>query len=183
MTCNLVTSNTCLDHLHSRVSKNSDRLSARWKTFHWHLSDINVKPGEEIAKQQYLLVSDFRAEIWGKLKCSLLKADKNVCGFIKKQRWRKETCWWNATVNNAVKQTWRCWNRWNKGGSKEEYQKAKQLGAKLSRTVQPADPTKWDVETWMSNVRNMSTMMLESCAWMTGLSRQTRKSTMSPSQM
>ncbi len=66
-------------------------------------------------------------EIWGKLKSSLLKVAEGVCGFTKKHRWRKETWWWNSTVDCAVKEKRRCWKAWKKGGSKEDYQKAKRL--------------------------------------------------------
>ena len=49
------------------------------------------------------------------------------------------------------------------------------LNKKSSRTLQPAgltfptSPTKWVLKTWMSKVRNLSTLTLESCARKIGL--------------
>ena len=36
----------------------------------------------------------------------------------------KETWWWHASVDSAVKEKRRCWKTWKKVGTKEEYQKA-----------------------------------------------------------
>ena len=58
---------------------------------------------------------------------SVEKAAENVCRSSKKQQWRKETWWWNAAVDSAVKEMQRCWKTWKKGGSKEEYQNDKRL--------------------------------------------------------
>ena len=65
-------------------------------------------------------------------KSSLLKAVENVCESTKKHLWRKETWWWNAAVDSAVKENRECWKTWKKGGSKEEYQKPSTLSNMLS---------------------------------------------------
>ena len=70
-------------------------------------------------------------EIWEKLKSSLLKAADNVCGSTKKHQWRKETWWWNAPVDSAVKEKRGCWKTWKKGDSKKEYQKTKCLAKQV----------------------------------------------------
>ena len=60
------------------------------------------------------------------------------------------------------------------------------LNKKSSRTLHPvtltvsASPTKRDAKPWMSKVRNLSEMMLESCAWMTGPSKLPGKNTIAP---
>ena len=51
---------------------------------------------------------------------------KTCAGVIKKPMWRKETWWWHAAVDSTVEEKWTCWKTWQKGGSKEEHQKAKQ---------------------------------------------------------
>ena len=43
--------------------------------------------------------------------------------------------------------------------------------------------SKWDMNTCMFKARNLSTMILETCAWMRGLNKQSEKSTMSTSKM
>ena len=63
------------------------------------------------------------------------------------------------------------------------------LNKKSSRTLHSAAltpsalPTKWDVKPWVSKGRNLSVMMLGSCAWTTGPSKLPGKNTMSASQM
>ena len=54
------------------------------------------------------------------------------------------------------------------------------LNKKSKRTFHPAiltfsaSPTKWAAKTWMSKARNLSRIMLESCAWVTGLNKLPR---------
>ena len=89
---------------------------------------------------------------------------------------------------------------WKKCGNKEEYHKDKRenmlfiwqklrQNKKSLRTPHPASltystsQTKWDMETWMSKARHLSAMMLESCAWMTGLGKRPANSNMSSSQI
>ena len=56
------------------------------------------------------------------------------------------------------------------------------LNKKSSRSLHPAtfsaSSTKWGAKTWMSTVGNLSTIMLESCAWMTGPSKLPGKNIM-----
>ena len=63
--------------------------------------------------------------IWEHLKSSLLNTTEEVCGWTKKRPMRRQTWWWSDAVNSAVKTKRKLWKAWKKGGSKEEYMKAK----------------------------------------------------------
>ena len=51
----------------------------------------------------------------------MLKATKVSCGLSKNGEWRKQTWWWDSSVNDAVKEKKRPWKIWKNGGSKEDY--------------------------------------------------------------
>ena len=69
-------------------------------------------------------------ELWSSLKDALLKACENVCGWSKKSPGRKETWWWNDSVNDAIKTKRLLWKKWKHGGSKQEYLVAKRNAKK-----------------------------------------------------
>lgn len=63
---------------------------------------------------------------WNDLKEALLGSCALACGKTKGgPPQRRETWWWDDTVENAIKTKRRLWKTWKKGGSKEEYLRAK----------------------------------------------------------
>ena len=134
-------------------------------------------------------------------KNSQIKTAKHVCGPTKKHRWRKETWWWTADVDSAIKEKCRCYKSWKKGGSKEEYQKAKRLTKhavylaksqakqEVLKDHSPGRTELFHLAKQMRrenldvlDVRNLSPMMRVSCAWMTGPWKLPGKNTMSASR-
>ena len=95
----------------------------------WKLKDNEVKQAFEkhVAENAVLLSNSQNVEdIWNILKSNLLESAKNVCGMTKKGNWRKETWWWDDSVENAIKEKRFKWKSWKKGEIiKEEYLKAK----------------------------------------------------------
>ncbi len=67
--------------------------------------------------------------LWAKLKDGLRKTTEEVCGTTKPQgRWRKETWWWNNSVDTAVKEKRRLYKVWKASKSakaKADYNTAK----------------------------------------------------------
>ena len=49
------------------------------------------------------------------------------CGLSKNGKWRKQTWWWDISVNDAVKEKRRLWKIRENGGSKEDYVLAKKV--------------------------------------------------------
>ena len=185
VSCNLVIGNTCFKkQSNNLITYTSDEWRTQidyvlfCKTFRKHVSDVKVIPGKEIAKQHNLLVCDYCADI------PLPAKKKNMCRSTKKHQWQKETWWWNAAVDSAVKENQGCWKtwkkRWQKGGVSEGQAPRQtcclfgnsQAKQEVLKDPYPAGqtffalPTKWDAETWMSKMGNQSAMVLESCAWM-----------------
>ena len=64
---------------------------------------------------------------WEKQKSSLWRQLKMYAGLPRSTGGKKETWWWNTAVDRAVNEKRRWWKTWKKGGSKEEYQKAKRI--------------------------------------------------------
>ena len=64
---------------------------------------------------------------WNYLKTNLIKATKLSCGLSKNNNWRKQTWWWDNSVNDAVKEKRRLWKIWKSGGSRENYVLAKKV--------------------------------------------------------
>ena len=95
----------------------------------WKLKDNEVKQALEkhVAENAVSLSNSQNVEdIWNILKSNLLESAKNVCGIMKKGNWRKETWWWDDSVENAIKEKRFKWKSWKKGEIiKEEYLKAK----------------------------------------------------------
>ena len=95
----------------------------------WKLKDNEVKQTFEkhVAENAVSLSNSQNVEdIWNSLKSNLLESAKNVCGMTKKGNWRKETWWWEDSVENAIKEKRFKWKSWKKGKIiKEEYLKAK----------------------------------------------------------
>ena len=95
----------------------------------WKLKDNEVKQAFEkhVAENAVSLSNSQNVEdIWNILKSNLLESAKNVCGMTKKGNWRKETWWWDDSVENAIKEKRFKWKSWKKGEIiKEEYLKAK----------------------------------------------------------
>ena len=63
--------------------------------------------------------------IWNHLKTNLLTATDEVCGWTKKKNMRKESWWWDESVNVAVTRKRRLFKAWRNGGNKEDYLAAK----------------------------------------------------------
>ncbi|KAI8516232.1 Kinesin-like protein kif22 [Branchiostoma belcheri] len=62
----------------------------------------------------------------GGSRAGLLSACEKTCGYTKGgPRKHNETCWWDETVEEAVKEKRRLFKVWQKGGSKEPYLAAK----------------------------------------------------------
>lgn len=66
-------------------------------------------------------------EIWSTLKVSLLQVTEQVCGLSSKHQWRKQTWWWNDSVETAVQEKRRCFKAWKSGGSRAAYNAAKRV--------------------------------------------------------
>ena len=67
---------------------------------------------------------------WLQFKEGLLSSAGSVCGQTKKRFWRKETWWWDEEVNIAIQAKRKCFKAWKKGGSKDEYNRAKCVAKK-----------------------------------------------------
>lgn len=95
----------------------------------WKLRDPEIKKSfSEAVKAQLSNSSNNITNVderWQLLNDSLLKAAHEVCGITKKRTRRRETWWWNKTVNYAVSEKRCLWKAWNKGGSKEDNLSAK----------------------------------------------------------
>ena len=118
----------------------------------WHLWESEAQSGYQKAFITEMTSSNAigsgTEETWQKLKSSLLKAAENVCGSTKKHWWQKNTWWWNAAVDSAVKEKWRCWKIWRKVASKRNIRRPSASPNmliwqnprlnKFSRTLQPA---------------------------------------------
>ena len=50
-------------------------------------------------------------DVWSKLKTLLLETASEVCGLSKKHQWKRETCWWDDKVEEAVKKIRECFKR------------------------------------------------------------------------
>ena len=48
----------------------------------------------------------------------------------KRAIWRKQTWWWDDSVSSAIEEKRRTWKAWKKGGSKDEYHRAKRAAKK-----------------------------------------------------
>ena len=48
-------------------------------------------------------------------------------GWSEKGKWRKQTWWWDNSINDVIMEKRRLWKVWKNGGSKEEYAKAKKV--------------------------------------------------------
>ena len=77
------------------------------------------------AKLQNVAIANDINESWKILKSSILESFDTTCGWSKPQQRRKETWWWNETVDFAVKEKRRLWKCWKQGGQKEPYLAAK----------------------------------------------------------
>ena len=106
------------------------------KKFVPHLRTWHLKDPEAQSEYQKAFITETTTgnssgngteDIWENLKSSLPKAHEIVWWSTKKHQWQKETCWWSAAVDSAVKETRRSWKTWKNGGNKEEYQKAQHL--------------------------------------------------------
>ena len=64
---------------------------------------------------------------WKHLKINLLKATEVSCGLSENGKWRKQTWWWDISVNDTVKEKGKLWKIWKNGGSKEDYVLAKKV--------------------------------------------------------
>ena len=64
---------------------------------------------------------------WNYLKTNLIKATELSCGLSKNNNWRKQTWWWDNSINDAVKEKRRLWKIWKSGGSRENYVLAKKV--------------------------------------------------------
>ena len=63
---------------------------------------------------------------WKSIKNGLLEVADEICRCTQGGcQYHKETWWWNATVDNAVKVKQKARKQWESGGSKEEYLKDK----------------------------------------------------------
>ena len=56
-----------------------------------------------------------------------LSATEKVCGWSKKGKCRKETWWWDYSINDVIMEKRRLWKTGKNCGSKEDYAKAKKL--------------------------------------------------------
>ena len=64
--------------------------------------------------------------IWTGIKPCLSNACDSVCGWTKGNcKQERETWWWDETVESLLKQKWKLWKEWQKGGSKDKYLEAK----------------------------------------------------------
>ena len=70
-------------------------------------------------------ISDSVEDAWNTVKTSILNSFDKLCGWSKPGQKPKETWWWNADVDSAIKKKRRLWKAWKKGGSIEEYLDAK----------------------------------------------------------
>ena len=74
-------------------------------------------------------VFDVKTDIntyWNKIKKSLLNACDKVCGSTRGGiQIKRETWWWNDSVNEVIKEKRRLWKEWQNGGDKEKYLVAK----------------------------------------------------------
>ena len=64
---------------------------------------------------------------WNHLKERLLSTTKEVCGTTKNFSLKRETWWWNDTVDQRIKEKRKLWKAWKAGGDKEPYLQAKRL--------------------------------------------------------
>ena len=65
-------------------------------------------------------------DCWEEIKSCLLDACDQTCGWTKGAPRRKETWWWDDTVENTIKLKRKLWKEWKKGlKSKDEYLAAK----------------------------------------------------------
>ena len=101
------------------------RIPPRRKT--WKLRDSAVQ--KEFEQAVLRKCQDIPADIeglWTSIKNVLLDAADETCGWTRGGCPRhKETWWWNSDVDNIIKEKRKAWQQWKKGGSKEDYLKAK----------------------------------------------------------
>ena len=61
------------------------------------------------------------------MKERLLSTTKEVCGSTKNFSVKRETWWWNHTVDQRIREKRKLWKAWKADGHKEPYLQAKRL--------------------------------------------------------
>ena len=95
------------------------KLTPRLRT--WKLPDpacaaeFEAKFQEKCSSRQVVdSATQSSEEIWDHLKSTLNSAAEEVCGYSKNHQWKRETWWWDITVDEAVKEKRRCFKVWSR---------------------------------------------------------------------
>ena len=104
---------------------------------------------------------------WKHLKINLLKTTKVSCGLSTKRKWRKQTWWWDISVNRAVKEKKRLWKIWKNGGSKEDYVLATKVAKRRMFAAKKKEKMK-DIETDTHIIYCMAKQMMQENKYIVG---------------
>ena len=63
---------------------------------------------------------------WAHLKNTLSDTAKEVCGFTKNRKLKRESWWWNDTVDRRISEKRKLWKKWKAGGDKQP--RSKEIG-------------------------------------------------------
>ncbi len=121
------------------TKKRSEKRIKQWK-----LKDEAIRKKFEAAVERMLSEGEGERG-WGKLRDSIIRAGKEVCSETSGiMRHKRETWWWNETVQNAIRDKKESFKKWQISKDEKDRETYKQKKIHAKKTVAEAKRTVWD---------------------------------------